>query len=98
MHVRTRAVLAACLTGGLALGMALPADAAITTPSAAALELARQPLAPNDGWAAAGAGTTGGSVAAVVLGSGALAERAFAYGADKVYVVGDPALAPRYVR
>jgi electron transfer flavoprotein alpha subunit len=41
------------------------------------------------------AGASGGSLAAVVLGSGAgtLAERAFAYGADKAYVVDDPALA-----
>jgi len=63
MHGRSRLVLAACVAGGLALGVALPASAAITTPSAAALDLARQPLAPNDGWAAAGAGTTGGSAA-----------------------------------
>jgi electron transfer flavoprotein alpha subunit len=39
------------------------------------------------------AGTAGGSLAAVVLGAGALAGRAFAYGADKAYVVDDPALA-----
>jgi electron transfer flavoprotein alpha subunit len=41
------------------------------------------------------AGASGGVVAALVLGSGAggLAERAFAYGADKAYVVDDPALA-----
>jgi electron transfer flavoprotein alpha subunit len=39
------------------------------------------------------AGAAGGSLAAVVIGLGALAERAFAYGADKVYVVNDPALA-----
>src|SRR5262245_7342845 len=39
------------------------------------------------------AGAAGGSLAAVVLGPGALAERAFAYGADKAYVVDDPALA-----
>jgi electron transfer flavoprotein alpha subunit len=39
------------------------------------------------------AGATGGSLAAVLLGSGALAGRTFAYGADKAYVVDDPALA-----
>ena len=41
------------------------------------------------------AGASGGQLAAVVLGAGAgvLAERAFAYGADKAYVVDDPALA-----
>jgi electron transfer flavoprotein alpha subunit len=39
------------------------------------------------------AGATGGSLAAVVLGSGALGQRAFAYGADKAYVVDAPALA-----
>jgi electron transfer flavoprotein alpha subunit len=39
------------------------------------------------------AGATGGSLAALVLGSNALAGRAFAYGADKAYVVDDPALA-----
>jgi electron transfer flavoprotein alpha subunit len=41
------------------------------------------------------AGAAGGSLAAVVLGSGvgALAERAFAYGAEIAYVVDDPALA-----
>jgi electron transfer flavoprotein alpha subunit len=39
------------------------------------------------------AGATGGSLAAVVLGSAALAGRAFAYGADKAYVVDDSALA-----
>ena len=38
------------------------------------------------------AGATGGSLGAVVLGSSALAGRAFAYGADKAYVVDDPAL------
>src|SRR5215467_681972 len=37
----------------------------------------------------------GGQLAALLLGSGveALAERTFAYGADKAYVVDDPALA-----
>src|SRR5262245_14671984 len=39
------------------------------------------------------AGAAGGALAAVVLGPGTLAERAFAYGADKAYVVDDPALA-----
>jgi electron transfer flavoprotein alpha subunit len=40
------------------------------------------------------ADASGGQLAAVVLGSGvgALAERSFAYGADKAYVVDDPAL------
>src|SRR5262245_21482346 len=41
------------------------------------------------------AGAAGGALAAVVLGAGVggLAERAHAYGADKAYVVDDPALA-----
>ncbi|HEX9441063.1 MAG TPA: electron transfer flavoprotein subunit alpha/FixB family protein [Roseiflexaceae bacterium] len=41
------------------------------------------------------AGAAGGQLAAVVLGSGEekLVERAFAYGADKAYVVDDPGLA-----
>src|SRR5689334_22000733 len=41
------------------------------------------------------ADATGGVLAALVLGSGvgALAQRAFAYGADKAYVVEDPTLA-----
>ncbi|HEX5690435.1 MAG TPA: electron transfer flavoprotein subunit alpha/FixB family protein [Roseiflexaceae bacterium] len=39
------------------------------------------------------AGAIGGSLAALVLGSGGLAARAFAYGADKAYVVEDAALA-----
>src|SRR5689334_12172713 len=41
------------------------------------------------------ADANGAPLAAVVLGAGvgALAERAFAYGADKAYVVDDPALA-----
>jgi electron transfer flavoprotein alpha subunit len=41
------------------------------------------------------AGAVGGSLAALLLGSGvgALAERAFAYGADTAYVLDDPALA-----
>jgi electron transfer flavoprotein alpha subunit len=40
------------------------------------------------------AGTAGGQLAAVVLGSGVemLVERSFAYGADKAYVVDDPTL------
>jgi len=52
--------------------------------------VARQLLGKGRELAAAG----GGPVAAVVLGSGVgtLAERAFAYGADKVYLVDDPAL------
>jgi electron transfer flavoprotein alpha subunit len=52
--------------------------------------VARQLLGKGPELAAAG----GGPVAAVVLGSGvgALAERAFAYGADKAYLVDDPAL------
>ena len=39
-----------------------PAEAE-SPPSAAALAIARQPLAANDGWAAADGGTTGGSAA-----------------------------------
>jgi electron transfer flavoprotein alpha subunit len=39
------------------------------------------------------AGASGGALAALVLGSGALAAHAFVYGADKAYVVEDAALA-----
>jgi pectate lyase len=57
-------ILAAVTVAGLATSVASPASAASTVgPSPAALTLARQPLAPNDGWAAAGAGTTGGGAA-----------------------------------
>ncbi|MET8150094.1 polysaccharide lyase family 1 protein [Actinoplanes sp. NPDC049668] len=65
--MRGRSLAAAAVSVVVALGLstAVPADAARTGggPSAAALRIARQPLAPNDGWAAAGSGTTGGSAA-----------------------------------
>ncbi|MGK5682082.1 pectate lyase family protein [Actinoplanes sp. URMC 104] len=48
-----------------AASAAAPADASAAAPGIppAALQLARQGLSPNDGWASAGAGTTGGSAA-----------------------------------
>src|SRR5690348_14132589 len=50
----------------VAAAVALPVGiaSAASGPSAAALALARQSLPANDGWAAAGTGTTGGSAAA----------------------------------
>jgi pectate lyase len=69
MHVRSKVVLTMCAVGGLAISPTLPASAAqpvaaqVGRPSPIAQLLARQPLAPNDGWAAAGTGTTGGSTA-----------------------------------
>jgi pectate lyase len=65
MHARhmPRAVAVAAVVTGV-LVATLPANATTTAgPSPAANALARQTLAPNDGWAAAGAGTTGGSTA-----------------------------------
>ncbi len=47
----------------LVLGIGTPAAFAGSSPSPAALVLARQALPANDGWAAAGTGTTGGSAA-----------------------------------
>lgn len=41
----------------------LPASAAVSTPSAAALALARETLPAGDGWASSGTGTTGGAAA-----------------------------------
>ncbi len=60
--------LAACTGGGLALltgvALALPASAGTgTDPSPLALKLGRATLPANDGWAADGTGTTGGSTA-----------------------------------
>jgi pectate lyase len=55
---------AVAITMGVTLAATWPATAGTsTTPSAKALDLARQTLAPDDGWAAAGNGTTGGSAA-----------------------------------
>ncbi|HEX8348086.1 MAG TPA: polysaccharide lyase family 1 protein [Actinoplanes sp.] len=65
MRVRSLAVVALCAAvGTTAVTVAWPAQAA-TLPGvpAAALQIARQPLAANDGWAASGTGTTGGSAA-----------------------------------
>src|SRR2546430_3110851 len=61
-------VFAAFAAGALALGAgitaALPASAGTAPdPSPLALKLARQVLPANDGWAADGTGTTGGSAA-----------------------------------
>jgi pectate lyase len=63
--MRGRSLAAAALVAAIGFSPMLPAHAADTPSqvSAAALHLARQPLAPNDGWAAAGTGTTGGSAA-----------------------------------
>ena len=64
MRIRVLAAAAACVAVGATLTVTLPALAGSTvTPSAQALALARAVLPPNDGWAAAGAGTTGGSAA-----------------------------------
>jgi pectate lyase len=63
--MRGRSLAAAALVTALGLSPILPARAADSSsgPSAAALRLARQPLPADDGWAAAGTGTTGGSTA-----------------------------------
>jgi pectate lyase len=63
--MRGRSLAAAAVVAALGLTPVLPASAAETPAgvSAAALRLARQPLPANDGWAAAGTGTTGGSAA-----------------------------------
>jgi pectate lyase len=63
MRLRTFVVAGVCATMALTAAAAPPVGAA-TTPSAAALALARQSLAAGDGWAASGTGTTGGSAAA----------------------------------
>ncbi|MEU4221185.1 polysaccharide lyase family 1 protein [Actinoplanes sp. NPDC026623] len=68
MRGRSLAAAAVAVVTALGLSTTPPADAANRAaagrgPSPAALWLARQPLAPNDGWAAAGSGTTGGSAA-----------------------------------
>ncbi len=58
--------LAAGLTAGIlgvTLTVALTTAQAATTPSTAALAVARQALAPGDGWASDGTGTTGGQAA-----------------------------------
>ncbi|GAA0529728.1 pectate lyase [Paractinoplanes ferrugineus] len=61
-NLSTAAVLIAVAALGLA--GAAPADASVV--SAGALALGRQTLPADDGWAAAGPGTTGGSAAAAV--------------------------------
>ncbi|WP_433718519.1 pectate lyase family protein [Actinoplanes sp. CA-051413] len=63
--MRGRSLAAAALVTAIGFSPILPAEAADTPSgaSAAALRLARQPLAADDGWAAAGNGTTGGSAA-----------------------------------
>lgn len=70
--MRGRSLAAAALVAAAGFSPVLPAQAAGPSPgasaatphaSAAALRLARQPLAAGDGWAAAGTGTTGGSAA-----------------------------------
>ncbi|MFD6260770.1 polysaccharide lyase family 1 protein [Micromonospora chalcea] len=62
--MRTRTAVVAALTAALVLTTAAPAPAATGRPSRAAELIGRQALAANDGWAAAGTGTTGGSAAA----------------------------------
>ncbi|MBQ1064293.1 polysaccharide lyase family 1 protein [Micromonospora sp. C41] len=61
--MRTRTAVVAALTAALVLTTAAPAPAAPGEPSRAAELIGRQALAANDGWAAAGTGTTGGSAA-----------------------------------
>ena len=65
MRVRSLAAVALCAAvGTTAVTVAWPAQAAtLAGVPAAALQVARQPLAANDGWAASGTGTTGGSAA-----------------------------------
>src|SRR5919106_1173845 len=60
MRARLLTVVAAAalVVCGLPLAAASPAG-----DLAAAVRLARQPLSPDDGWAAAGVGTTGGAAA-----------------------------------
>ncbi|BCJ72479.1 pectate lyase [Catellatospora sp. IY07-71] len=63
---RLRRVAAGCALGALLLLAGATPAAATGDPSGPgwwASQLARQPLAANDGWAASGAGTTGGSAA-----------------------------------
>jgi pectate lyase len=61
--MRGRALAAAALVTAIGFSPVLPAHAAAPGVPAAALLVARQPLAADDGWAAAGSGTTGGSAA-----------------------------------
>ncbi len=63
--MRGRSLAAAALVTALGFTPVLPTPAAgaPSGPSPAALALARQPLPADDGWAAAGTGTTGGSAA-----------------------------------
>ncbi|GAA1759181.1 pectate lyase [Luedemannella helvata] len=70
MRVRTVAVLSTCAAAVAAVAaVTVPAMAATDSartaaaPDPAALALGRQVLAANDGWAASGSGTTGGSAA-----------------------------------
>src|SRR6185503_13443665 len=78
MRMRTLAVVSACLATVLAAAAvpasvataegvssgALDAEGASSGALAAALRIARQTLAPGDGWGSAGTGTTGGVAAA----------------------------------
>src|SRR5689334_4897297 len=58
------AVTVAATVALVASGVVLATSAeAVTQPSAGALAIARQTLAPGDGWASSGTGTTGGSTA-----------------------------------
>ena len=60
----TVAVTVAATVALVASGVVLATSAeAVTQPSAAALAIARHTLAPGDGWASSGTGTTGGSTA-----------------------------------
>jgi pectate lyase len=63
MRLRTLMIGAICLAVGATTALTWPANASSTNPTDAALAIARQPLPANDGWAAAGTGTTGGSTA-----------------------------------
>src|SRR5215470_3517367 len=60
------AVTVAATTTLVVSGVVLATSAAADNqPSKAALAIARQTLAPNDGWASSGTGTTGGLAAAL---------------------------------
>ncbi len=61
---KTITVLGAATALVAAVALPVGTAGAASGPSVAALALARQPLPANDGWAAAGTGTTGGSTAA----------------------------------
>jgi pectate lyase len=63
-YKRWAAIASACVVAGATVAVTWPASAGTaTTPSAKALQVARQALPAGDGWAASGTGTTGGAAA-----------------------------------